>query len=135
MPFVVWPQQLLGFKIKKRLGLPNMFGWLIYGWGQYGDDNIFSGLYQQRRRRIGNGKNEPIIFGKIKNFVQRPQWPIQPPSAARDFVQSSFSVALSMWQALTPSQKNVYNTIATRRSKRGYDLFMSQTLKSLLKVD
>ena len=42
MPFVEYPQKIMGFTIKKRLGLPNMFGWIIPGWSQFGDDNILA---------------------------------------------------------------------------------------------
>ena len=131
MPFVEAPQSILGFTIKKRLGKPNMFGWLIPGWSEFGDDNIFTGMYQRRRGRTGNGKNEPVIFGKPKNFRQRPGWPSQPASALRDAQQDKFKTALLMWQALTDEQKQVYNTVATKISKRGYDYFMTKTLKSL----
>ena len=130
MPFVEYPQTILGVTIKKRLGLPNMCGWAICGWSECGDDNIFSGLYQQRRPRQGNGLIAPVIFGKQKNFVQRPQWPIQPPSEARDAQQTKFKNALLAWQALTESEKQYYNTYASRLSRRGYDYFMSKTLKS-----
>jgi hypothetical protein len=117
--------------IRKRLGLPNKCGWAVPGWSECGDDNDFTGTFQQRRPRIGNGKLGPVIFGRQKNFVMKPTWPIQPASALRDAQQDKFKTALSMWQALTNEQKMFYNQIATRRSKRGYDLFMSQTLKSL----
>lgn len=131
MPYVDWPQKAMGFTIRKRLGTPNMFGWIIPSWSEYGDDNEYSAVYQQRRPRQGNGLDGPIQFGSQKNFMQRPAWPIQPPSAARDAQQAKFSTAISMWQALTDEEKAVYNTIASRRSKRGFDYFMSKTLKSL----
>lgn len=130
MPFIGFPQQILGFKITKRLGLPNMCGWSVCGWSECGDDNDFNGEYQQRRPRIGNGLNEPIIFGKPKNFARRPIWPEQPASEARDAQQTKFKNALLAWQALTESQKQAYNTYASRLSRRGYDYFMSKTLKS-----
>lgn len=131
MPFITTFEKIPAFKIRKRLGLPNMCGWAIPGWSECGDDNDFTGVYQQRRPRIGNGALAPVIFGKQKNFIQCPTWPIQPASALRDAQQEKFKTALLAWQALTNEQKMFYNQIATRRSKRGYDLFMGQTLKSL----
>lgn len=131
MSWVDSPQKEMGFTIQKRLGSPNMFGWIIPGWSEFGDDNEYSGVYQQRRPRVGNGKLAPIQFGSQKNFIQRPCWPSQPPSAARDAQQAKFSTALSMWQNLTEDEKRAYNEKASKISKRGYDLFMSITLKSL----
>ena len=131
MPFVEFPQRILGFQIKKRLGKPNMCGWSIPGWSECGDDNNFSGVYQARQNRVWNGDGTFTLFGKRKCFQMRPAWPVQPPSVARDAQQAKFKTALLAWQALTDEQKKAYNTIATRRSKRGYDLFMTKTLKSL----
>lgn len=131
MPFVVYPQQILGMKIKGRLGKPNNYGWSMYGWSEYGDDNIFSAAYQSRRNRKGDWDVEGITFGKIRNFLMRPTWPVDTPSEARTVQRAKFSTALLMWQALTAEQKAYYNTYATRISKRGYDYFMSKTLKSL----
>lgn len=131
MPFVEYPQQALGFTIKKRLGKPNMFGWIIPGWSEFGDDNIFAGVYQQRRNRVGNGKNKPVQFGSQKNFMQLPAWPPYVLTTRRVTQQEKLKTALLMWQNLTEEEKSVYNKTATRRSKRGFDLFMSKTLKSL----
>lgn len=131
MPFVKWPQQALGFKIRKRLGKPNMFGWLIPGWSDYGDDNIFSGVYQQRRSRTWNGAGGFIIGKKPNNFWQCPAWPKNTITTYKINAQNNFKTALLAWQNLTDEEKDVYNKLATKRSKRGYDVFMSKTLKSL----
>jgi len=101
------------------------------GWSQCGDIGELNGVYQQRRHRKWDGIGGFIIAQKQNNFFQKPAWPAQPPSEARDAQQAKFKTALEMWQALTIEQKKYYNTIANRRSKRGYDYFMSKTLKSL----
>ena len=131
MPFVEFPQRSSDIIIRKRLGLPNKCGWAVPGWSQCGDDNDFTGVYQQRRRRIGCWHAWRIGNPKPLNFVMKPAWPSQPASALRDAQQEKLKTALPMWQALTSAEKDVYNVIATKRSKRGYDLFMRQTLKSL----
>jgi len=131
MPFIDPFEKIPAFVITKRLGLPNKCGWAICGWSQCGDIDDCSGVYQQRRPRKGNGLAAPIVFGSQKNFFQKPAWPPQPASVARDAQQAKFKTALGMWQALTNEQKKAYNTSAIRRSKRGYDVFMSKTLKSL----
>lgn len=131
MPFIKSFEKIPALIIRKRLGLPNMCGWSIPGWSQCGDDNNYTGVYQQRRPRHFNSVTGKWEFGRQKNFWQMPAWPIQPASVARDAQQAKFVTALEMWQALTSEQKVAYNTIASRRGRRGYDYFMSKTLKSL----
>lgn len=131
MPFVGVGEYIPADTLRKRMGKPNFFGWIMFGWSEFGDDNYASGVYQQRRNRRWNGVNGFISAKNPRNFIMKPAWPVQPASALRDAQQAKFSTALSMWQALTSEQKAVYNTIATRKSRRGYDYFMSKTLKSL----
>jgi hypothetical protein len=130
MPFVQYPQQILGMKIQKRLGKPCMCGYIIPGWSEMGDDNEFSAQYAQRRHRKGNGKLVPPTYGTPKNFYMRPYWPTQPPSDARNAQQEKLHQAVHSWQALTYSQKQAYNAIAIRYNRRGYNYFISQTIKS-----
>lgn len=131
MPFVTVGNYVPADVMRKRLGKPNMCGWFMCGWSECGDDNPVSGVYQQRRHRRWNGAGGFISEKRPLNFVMKPAWPVQPPSAARDAQQAKFKTALAMWQALTEEEKLVYNRNANRRSKRGYDVFMSETLKSL----
>ena len=131
MPFVDAWGAFPCFKISKRLGLPNMCGWAIPGWSQCGDDQAWSGVYQQRRNRKWNGIGGFISEQHPRNFLMCPAWPSQPPSEARDAQQDKFKTALQMWQALTADEKLSYHRIANRKSRRGYDYFMSLTLKSL----
>ncbi len=131
MPFVEVGTLVIADTVRKRLGKPNFFGWIMFGWSEFGDNNYCSGVYQQRRNRQYDYTKMKWKFGRPRNFIMKPAWPVQPPSVARDAQQAKFSTALSMWQALTAEQKKYYNSIANRRSRRGYDYFMSKTLKSL----
>jgi len=96
-----------------------------------GDDNEFSGQYAQRRHRKGNGYYVPPTYGTPKNFFFRPYWPSQPPSESRDAQQAKLTYAVSLWQGLTSEQKAVYNAIAIKKGRRGYNYFISQTINSL----
>ncbi len=130
MPFVKYPQQILGMKIQKRLGKPNQCGWIIPGWSEMGDDNEFTGQYAQRRPRKGNGLLSPIVFGTPENFRMRPYWPSQPFSEKRNAQQEKFHQAVHSWQALTKAEEDVYNKIANKYGRRGYNYFISKTIKS-----
>jgi hypothetical protein len=131
MPFVTYPQQILGLKIRKRLGLPNQCGWAICGWSQCGDVNQFSGVYQQRRKRIGNNHTWRIGDPKPHNFMQKPAWPSNVYHENRQIWRNQFKVAVEAWQALTSEQKEGYNKIAIKKGRHGYNFFIAKTLKSL----
>jgi len=133
MSFVDWPQQAMGFTIRKQLGLPNQLGWHTLGWSELGDDNIYSGVYQQRHSRKGTIVGVQVVKGQKKNFVMRPYWPSQPASEKRDQQQLNFFFALISWQSLTDEEKNVMNKFASRRGRRGYDYFMSEMIKIIIR--
>lgn len=130
MPFIKVCEKIPAETLRGRMGKPNSFGWIIFGWSEFGDSCPYSGVYQQRRNRKWDG-NGGFIIGKVqKNFFQKPAWPCQPASALRDAQQEKFKTALLAWQALTISEKSDIKKIAHRLGKRGYDFFMSKTLKS-----
>lgn len=131
MPFITPWEKIPAATIRKRLGKPNGFGWIIPGWSEFGDSCQYSGVYQQRHHRKWDGNGGFIITSGPINFFQKPAWPVDTPSAARTIERAKFATAVAMWQALTAEQKAYYNTIGTRQVKRGYDLFMHKTLKSL----
>lgn len=131
MPFIEVGQGVPADTIRKRLGKPNFFGWIRFGWSEFGENSEYNGLYQQRRNRRWNGVDGFISSSRQRNFMMKPYWPVQPPSEARDAQHAKFKTALLAWQALTIEQKKYYNTIASKLSRRGYDYFMSKTLKSL----
>lgn len=131
MPFVEYPQQIVGIKIRKRLGLPNGCGWAMCGWSECGDDNEFTGVYQQRRNREWNGAGGFNMVSGPRNFYMAPAWPTFPGTEAQIEKNDNFATAVSMWQALTTEQKESYNQIAIKKNRKGYNYFLSLTLKSL----
>ena len=131
MPFVEVGQYVPGDVLRKRLGKPNLFGWIKFGWTEFGDDNKYQGVYQQRRNRKWDGIGGFIMTSGPRNFIMKPAFPVYPNSDAQQIQTGKFKTALAMWQALTNAQKQAYNKIANRMSRRGYDYFMSKTLKSL----
>lgn len=130
MPFIKPCEKIPAETLRGRMGKPNQFGWIIFGWSEFGDSCQYSGVYQQRRNRKWDGIGGFIIGKTQKNFFQKPAWPCQPASAARDAQQAKFTTALRNWQALTTTEKNDIRKIAHKNGKRGYDWFMHNALKS-----
>ena len=131
MPFIGVCEKIPADTIRKRLGKPNQFGWITFGWSEFGDNNPYSGVYQQRHNRKWNGAGGFIMTSGPKNFFMKPAWPVYVETWDRNVQIEKFKYSLIMWQALTEAEKMSYNRIASRKSKRGYDYFMSKTLKSL----
>lgn len=130
MGFIGHFEKFPAMTLRKRLGRPVYCGWAWCGWSECGEAGEWLGVYQQRRRRLGTWKWGERIKTKQENFFQAPTWPIQPPSEARDIQQGKFKVALAAWQGLTEEQKAWYRKTANRRSRRGFDYFMTNYLKS-----
>lgn len=131
MPFVDFPQKAIGIDVRGRLGLPAQCGYIVPGWSEMGDDNDFVGVYQRRPRRLGTIVGGQVFMQKKENFWMKPAWPVDPATAAQITQRDKMATAVSMWQALTTEQKKLYNDTATRKSRKGYNLFLAQTLKSL----
>lgn len=131
MPFKEKFENVPCMKITKRLGRPQLFGWVMFGWSLFGDSNEACGVYQQRRRRAGNYENWHIADPKPLDFFQKPAWPINPQYENQQIWRGSFADAVAAWQALTAEQKMAYNRAATKMSRCGYHLFISKYLKSL----
>lgn len=131
MPFIDAWEKVPCISIKNRLGLPNGFGWIRPGWSEFGDNNDYAGVYQGRRRRRGTLVGEQVFLQQKENFFMKPCWPVDPATSAQITQRDKMATAVSMWQALTISEKKSYNQIAVRKSRKGYNFYLSLTLKSL----
>lgn len=130
MPYINFPQKILGFTVTKRLGLPNMFGWIVPGWSMFGDTNDYAGVYQGRHRRLDFWTAGYNPKGKKDNFMMKPAWPSNPQTVPQQAHRATFADGVTAWQALTVEQKNVYRKNGTRKGRKGFCLFMSEYLKS-----
>jgi len=104
---------------RRKFGSPNGYGWIIYGFSYYGEENDFAGIYRRRRHKKG------ISIVKM-NFYRPPVSRTEGQAAQRD----KFLAAVAAWQALTDEQREEKRRLATRRSKRGYNVFLTNYLKT-----
>jgi len=130
MSWATKKEKTIGTVVRGKLGRPMDCGWAMCGWSECGESIEVSGTYQMRRVRkkvhkFGNGK-----FGKPKICKMMPTWPVNTITVPRTIVRGNFATAISMWQALTIEEKQAYNITAAKRRRRGFDYFMSLTLKS-----
>jgi len=131
MGFITTWEKIPCFKIRKRVGPPVQCGWAMCGWSQCGDSDENWGVYQQRYRRLDFWTAGYNPKGKKENFFMKPAWPDNPQLENQQIWRGTFADAIAAWQALTSQQKREYNIIAIRRSRTGYNYFISQYLKSV----
>lgn len=102
-------------RVQKKLSLPNQYGQSVYGWGEYGHQNNFAGIYQYRPRKKGR-----ILVREM--FYK----PINPKYDDQIIVQTKFGDAVRAWQSLTDEQKAVYNQRIKQQHFCGYQLFIKE---------
>ena len=115
MALVDFPDRLISMTARKRVGLPNRYGWIIYGWAQYGVDDDNAGVYQVRPTKT-----------KRVHVKMRFCWPINRQTEPQQLNRGKFALAVEAWQALSAEQKAVYNQRAVPLHFFGYHLFLRE---------
>ena len=105
--------------IRHQIGWPNGYGEAVAGFTYFGEDNLFYGVYQIRKREKG------YIIVKEK-FYRPPVMRTDPQGVQRDKMKA----AMLAWQALTEEEKKVWRSSASRQSKRGCCVFVSKHILS-----
>ena len=130
MPWVEKKQAVIGFKVWKRIGRPMLCGYAWCGWSQCGEEIEWCGVYQQRRHRKGYWYTGEIQMGGPRNFFMAPTWPTNEYHENRQLWRGTFADAVQAWQSLTDEEREAYNIKAIKKSRHGYNYFLSQYLKS-----
>jgi len=104
MAILGWPQGILKFKIKGKLGRPDI-----------PDTLGIWGIYRVWRR-----------WGKEQCFKEKFYVPYNPRTEPQQANRMKFASAVAAWQALTPEQKELYNKKAANLNMSGYNLFISE---------
>jgi hypothetical protein len=110
---------LLSFTQKGKFGLVGGFGGVQFGWSLFGYYEPLTGYYQKVR-----------IKGEIKHRRLTPTWPSNPQTPAQQANRLKFANAISAWRLLTPEQVSEYNTKGQRKHMEGFNLFISQYMKT-----
>lgn len=122
--------QIPEFEIHGALDYSNCFGFCVFGKSRFGDDRGHGGIY---RKAYSSKHNKPgttlkpvrHIFVKMRSYA-----PTNPQTVPQQANRVKFSAARSAWQSLTDNEKAVYNRRATKQSRIGWRLFMSEYLNT-----
>ncbi len=115
MTKVLVNNELYSIRARQKIGIPNSYGFSIFGWSQYGTDNALAGIY--RMMRYGSK------FVQVKmRFFDNPITHTPAQTARR----TKFRNAVIAWQALSPDAKKEYNRLAVGYHYFGYHLFIKR---------
>ena len=110
---------LRSIRSRQKFGEQNEYGGESYGIFDYGQWNDATGIY---RIRHYNGK----IYKERMNFYQY----VITHTIPQDANRTKFRNAQLAWQALSDSEKEVYNKRASGRHMFGNNLFISEYMKT-----
>lgn len=93
-------------------------------------DLIHNSLFRSIRGRVGD-----LVFYERngKQCVRRYVTPHNPDTKAQKKARTSLSDAVAAWQALSPEEKNSWNKKASRKKRKGYNVFISEFTKDEFK--
>jgi len=122
--------QIVGLVMTKRLNYSQGFGFGCFGGAKYGDSRRVGGIYQRRRKGYNQWTGRPPAGAPIYFVKMRSYQPTNPNTLAQQAQRTKFADAHNAWHALTDEEKRAYNERASKRSRKGYSLFMSEYLRS-----
>lgn len=106
-------------EIRGRLGRPNGFGELYFGWSDFGDWFEQAGIYQKRPSKNGQ------YIVKMKHY-----WPAIVYHENQQIWRGVFADGVDAWKALTTEQKEVWKQKKYPRNMLGFHRFMHYYLKA-----
>ena len=113
--------QWAGIYARKRVdrAISNAYGWALFGLTEFGSTTMLYHDLSYRTRAKKYGVTRKIFY-----------WPAYTRNEKQDEIRTTFASAVLFWQGLTDSQKLVYDNRARARRMSGYNLFISQMMKS-----
>jgi hypothetical protein len=119
MAVVDFPDKLISFEARKKMGIPNQYGHIVYAVARYGEKNDYAGIYQIRKSPKGR-------------YVVRMKFSVPPETAARiaNPRRGIFANAILAWQALDALQKEAFRIKSKSKNMSGYNVFLHEYLIS-----
>ena len=111
-------RRLMSMRSSKKIGEGLGYGAEQYGYSLYGMPLDFAGIYRVRRINGKTYREKMDFFNQIITHT-----------VPQDANRTKFAGAVSAWQALSDSQKAVYNKRAVGRHMTGNNLFISEYMK------
>lgn len=130
MVVVDMPQKLISFEARKKFGIPNQYGYIVYGIARYGEKNDYAGIYQMRHTPYGTWPSaQKVPRGRFCVRMRH----YAPPETAKRLANPRrviYGNAVGAWRLLSTSQKEFYRVKSFGKHMSGYNVFMKEYLIS-----
>jgi hypothetical protein len=124
------PDKLISFEARKKMGIPNQYGHLVYGIARYGEKNDYAGIYQIRHTPQGvyppTKKVPPGRFNVRMRFYVPTETALRIANPRRGI----FANAVLAWQGLSASEKEYFRLKSFGKHMSGYNVFLHEYLIS-----
>lgn len=114
------------FAIHGKLGRGTGYGFARRGNGVYGEDVAVGGIYQKRVTGYNQdgrlpGRARRQYFVRMRNYR-----PTNPQTVEQQANRGTFADAVAAWQAMSVEERAPYVKRATRKNRRGRNLFIQE---------
>lgn len=131
MPIINVTNEFYSLGIQNRFATPAEFGQIVFGWSKWGDDNTKFGVYQRRIKR-GNFWTKTAKVKKGVGYCrEKYYYTANPRTPEQQANRIKFQSAVTAWHNLTPEEKEVYNKRAISLPKSGFNIYISEWVKSI----
>lgn len=104
-------------------------GFMRFGHSAFGANAFAGGVYQKRNTGYNNTGYKQHLKKKTYYVRMRYYRPTNPNTIVQQARRTLFAEAMASWQSLDPVQKQYWKTKASRQSRRGVNLYISQYMK------
>ncbi len=105
------------------------FGFIRLGHSALGASAYIGGVYQRRVTGYNNTGRKAHLPRKTYYVKMRYYRPTNPRTPAQQAGRSKFADAVAGWKALSPAEKQLYNTRGSRLGRRGRNLYISEFMR------
>lgn len=105
------------------------FGFTRFGHSNFGPPALVGGVYQKRVTGYNNSGRKRDLPRRAYYVKMRYYRPTNPRTAEQQANRSMFAEAMASWQGLTATEKQKWNKMAIKHSRRGFNLYISSYMK------
>lgn len=120
-----------GIEMRGSIGTPGGFGFMVFGWTEFGQIYGFGGVYQRRVSGYNNLGYSEGLPRRTYFVLMRHSHPSNPQTATQQSWRGNFAEAMQAWHDLTEEERSEIIRKARRANRRPHNFFVSDYLRKL----